>query len=308
MTFKIKQPKEKNIRYDEETQEYVVYCRIRGDYYEMFRNNNFLKCLRKRNEILETGGYEKFLKPHLKHHGSYVYPRDDKFIIVRQGRHYGTYENKNDARYFVRLLWKYDWDLDKIPLEYKERMYPRFHIKNYCYNKKTGDYIVTKKINGKVKRFGHYDTEEEAKMMVEELREVDWDINKLNFITRKKIMPDKPEPKYYIYNKEDGTYTVQKNIKGKNIYFGRYETEDEAKMIVEELKKVNWNKNRLSQNILNKMIPDKPEPKYYTYNKKDGVYIVQKTINGKNVNFGRYKTESGAKNKVKELKANNWII
>ena len=50
------------------------------------------------------------------------------------------------------------------------------------------------------------------------------------------------KPKYYNYNPKCG-YSVYSpiNITGKQKSFGTYETEEEAKFIVEELKKVNWN-------------------------------------------------------------------
>ena len=46
---------------------------------------------------------------------------------------------------------------------------------------------------------------------------------------------------------------------------------------------------------------------YYYYNKKAGKYIVARRINNKVTYFGSYKTENGAKNRVKELNENGWI-
>lgn len=46
--------------------------------------------------------------------------------------------------------------------------------------------------------------------------------------------------KYYHFDKQRGKYRVHKVKNGKYMSFGFYDTEEEAKQRVEELKKVNW--------------------------------------------------------------------
>ena len=71
---------------------------------------------------------------------------------------------------------------DNIPLRSNKKQSPRtyngiHHIgaKNYYYNKKTGKYRITKRIDGRIRYFGSVDSEEEAIDRVCELRESNWD-------------------------------------------------------------------------------------------------------------------------------------
>ena len=54
------------------------------------------------------------------------------------------------------------------------------------------------------------------------------------------------KPKYYNYNPKCGYCVYSPLINGKQKSFGTYKTEEEAKFIVEELKKVNWNSKYLN--------------------------------------------------------------
>lgn len=47
--------------------------------------------------------------------------------------------------------------------------------------------------------------------------------------------------KYYYYNSTKKRWIVSKG----GVYFGSYKNEDTAKIIVEEMKKVDWDKNQL---------------------------------------------------------------
>ena len=52
-------------------------------------------------------------------------------------------------------------------------------------------------------------------------------------------------PKYYHYDKIWKRYRVKKSINGKRVSFGTYATEEEAQAIVEELKKHDWDREKL---------------------------------------------------------------
>lgn len=73
----------------------------------------------------------------------------------------------------------------------------------------------------------------------------------LNSSGRKKAEP--VLPKNYSFDKGSGKYLVKKRIydEGKGCmvsgYFGLYDNEEEAQLMVEELKKVGWNKDRLDE-------------------------------------------------------------
>lgn len=53
---------------------------------------------------------------------------------------------------------------------------------------------------------------------------------------------DRENPKHYHYSKRSKSYIVMKRINGKTVHFGSFKNEDEAKALVEELKKNNWKK------------------------------------------------------------------
>lgn len=48
-------------------------------------------------------------------------------------------------------------------------------------------------------------------------------------------------PRYYHYNSTKGRWIITKN----KTYFGSYRTEEEAQVMVENLKEINWDKNQL---------------------------------------------------------------
>ena len=55
------------------------------------------------------------------------------------------------------------------------------------------------------------------------------------------------EAKHYTYDKSLGKWRVGKRVNGEMVYYGYYPSENTAKMIVAELKKVNWDKNSLDE-------------------------------------------------------------
>ena len=52
--------------------------------------------------------------------------------------------------------------------------------------------------------------------------------------------------KYYYYTGKN-SFTVRKVVDGNQIYFGSYKKESDAKLVVEKLKQVNWDKNELNR-------------------------------------------------------------
>jgi hypothetical protein len=74
-----------------------------------------------------------------------------------------------------------------------------------------------------------------------------------NSIKNCKGRPVKPkhQPKHYYYDRWHDTFVIVKryyiNKKDVVVYYGRYKREDTAKEVVEELKKVDWDKTKLQE-------------------------------------------------------------
>lgn len=292
-------PNTKNIKQDENTGRFIIYCTIRKDYYELMECKTPLQAIRERDKILKNGGFEQYLKNknRLKHHHKHYYKRNNKYVISKlingKQQTYGTYDTESEAKAMVKILWKYDWDKDKLPDKYKEMICrkPRY----YTYTK--GKYQVSRQNKG----YGAYETEQEAQAIVEELKKADWNIELLPAHLQDKLIK---KPKYYTYNK--GKYTVQKTINGVHLSFGSYSSESEAKEIVQLLKKVNWDITKLSSNDKKKLSFLEDNYKNYTYDKSKDKYNVYKTFDKKCVVYAKLDTEQQAIMMVEELKKVEW--
>ena len=293
-------PNTRNIKQDPDTKEYIVYCIIKKDNYDLGRYKNLLQAIRERDRIIDDGGFEKAVGGRLKHHGKHYHKRGNKFVITRKinGKYqsFGTYDTESEARAMVRKLWKYNWDINQLPPELKNRIKrtPTYYT---CSN---GKYQISKKIGDTVHSFGAYSSEEEAKEMVEELKKVDWDINRLPFLLKRKIVR---KPKYYTIDKRTGKYRVQKNHEN----YGLYSSESEAMEIVNLLNEADWDMVKLSLEDWNKLTINQPKQyKNYTYDKSTNKYIVYKTINKKYTTFAKVSSEKEAQEIVCELNKVNW--
>lgn len=148
---------------------------------------------------------------------------------------------------------------------------------NISFNKRDNVYTICKSINGKNKFFGEYPTLIIALMVKDYLESKNWGI--------------KPEEKslntnakYYTYSKDKKLYEVRKFINGQFYSFGYYKTEEEAKFIVEGLKKANWNVDNLTGEYF-KFYKDKTDNDLKYIYKKKYDYSIDKNINGETVHF-----------------------
>lgn len=68
------------------------------------------------------------------------------------------------------------------------------------------------------------------------------DIKKRTGFSRKTAsgLRGRPNGKHYRYRESKKRWVVSKTINGKTVYFGSFKTENGAKRMVEELKKINW--------------------------------------------------------------------
>lgn len=75
-------------------------------------------------------------------------------------------------------------------------------------------------------------------------------------LIKDKIRPSRKEilknAKYYTYNKKERHWVVSKTIDNRRVHFCYCTSEEQAKYIVKELKKCNWNKRKV-KSILKKM-------------------------------------------------------
>lgn len=113
-------------------------------------------------------------------------------------------------------------------------------------------------------------------------------------------------PKYYTYDNREDLWFIQKCIDGRIQKLARVRTEEDAQKVVEELEKVEWDRQRLPPEtrelILNKFRDETP---YYTLTPA-GKYQVQKRVRGVQTHFGNYETEEEAIAIVNKLKMCRW--
>ena len=222
----------------------------------------------------------------------------DKWRVQKQGTYYGLYSTKETAEKVALKLDEYGWDKKNIPRIKKELGIPESQQKwgrpkNYTYDKSRG-YRVSKIIKGKRITFGDYEDEEIAKKVVDRLYEYGWNQDNLPRIRDELGLED--PTKNYRYNKK----TEKWNVEYKHTSYGNYETEEEAKIIVREMRKRNWDRTQLKdvwweKQILGTIIC---KPKYYYYRKDRDQYEVKfgKTF------IGFYVTEKEAKEAVEKHK------
>ena len=107
---------------------------------------------------------------------------------------------------------------------------------------------------------------------------------------------------YKYYSKIGNKYNVVKSVQGKSTYFGRYDTEEEARERVAFLKKHNWDTAYTKQGY----IESKEYPDIHKHIQK-GYFISKKTKN-KTYYEGIYKTRNEAKKRIQQLKRKNKMI
>lgn len=123
-------------------------------------------------------------------------------------------------------------------------------IRNYSYDKSEDLYVVQKFLDGKNQKLARVKTEEEAQLVVEELKKVDWDRTLLPREIKDLILNSfRDETPYYTLT-PFGKYQVQKRVRGVQTHFGNYDTEEEAIEMVNKLKMCRWEKDILELLLL----------------------------------------------------------
>ena len=110
----------------------------------------------------------------------------------------------------------------------------KFYTKN-----KNGEFIVKKQFGRKTILVGRFADETTAQMIVSLCKEVNWDLTQISHI----IEENKIQPKNY--TRANGTYVVEKKIDGKRVIFCRFKRESQAKYMVQQLRKNNWDQSKV---------------------------------------------------------------
>jgi group I intron endonuclease len=111
--------------------------------------------------------------------------------------------------------------------------------------------------------------------------------------------------KYYRYNKDKNVYSTFYTVDGKNTHFTHHQAEDDAIKEVEYLKTLsNTELIKYKKECLSRPQRQRKHKngKGYHFNKKSGKWIVRLRIEGKQEDFGYYKLEQEAINRVKEVR------
>lgn len=119
------------------------------------------------------------------------------------------------------------------------------------------------------------------------------DVKTLNKALKKAIRSEEL-PTYLNYNEYNGVYRIVK----KGIHYGTYHSKEEGLEALQRLKDNNWDK-RAAYNL--------PTDKVY-YNKDTGLYIIHKTIDGVEYNFGEYKRAPNVQRRLKLLEEKNYPL
>ena len=119
--------------------------------------------------------------------------------------------------------------------------------KNYTYDKSEDLYVVQKYYDGRNHKLARVRTEEDAKLVVAELRKVDWDRRELPPEIRGLILNRFREDSVYYTRTSTGKFQVSRRVKGKQTHFGNYDTALQAWEIVNKLKMCRWEKPILQE-------------------------------------------------------------
>ena len=108
--------------------------------------------------------------------------------------------------------------------------------KNYTFNKTLNEWKIMFRIEGKIKCVGHCETEQEAINKVEYIRTLN-EKEKLEYYKNYIKGPKrKKDSKYYTFSKRRNKWIVLMSINKQSLYFGSFETEQEAIDRVKQVK------------------------------------------------------------------------
>lgn len=159
-------------------------------------------------------------------HIPYIRQNNNKYTIQKningKTHYYGTYKTLAEAVEKRDQLKQNGW---------KQTNKPTSTEMKYISKHPQGGYILQKSINGQLKYYGKYKTLEEAQKQKQYHIQTGW--------TQKPQY--KPNKNKYITT-SGKKYKITKNINGKQVYYGTYNTITEARQKRDRLEKTQWRK------------------------------------------------------------------
>lgn len=270
---------------------YIVSRKIKGErfIFGKFTTLEFAKEY-ERNRIIN--GWDRYFAPYVSRYGKYLIKDHGKYYIYRtvkgEKRHYGTFDYLSDAILKREELIDNNWDFKK-PFKTRVRYDPNI---SFYYN----TFRISKKIDGKMKHFGKYDTYEDALVARDILLENNWD--------ESKIPESLLSPNHFIqYLQGLGLWEIQNVIDGAALSFGLFDKYENARDAVKILMDNDWNTACV------------PLEYYFensgirTFRKRaETYYTVVRRINGTVVNLADFDNKSDAIEFRNKLHYNNWVI
>lgn len=231
----------------------------------------------------------------------YIYKKDNKYCIYKmlngRQKYFGRFKTLDEAIEYREFLIAHDWNL-----QYKKRCPPGSSIcscdkKSNKYIHKTGKkYGVFKSIKCKLVYFGVFNTIEDARQYRNFLMDHNWDI-KYRLVNSQ----NHNVPQYIRKNKH--TYSIHKYIEGKTVYFGTFDTLEEARKHRDFLINHHWDTKYV------RWAPRKYNlPRYVYYNPYADNYYIAKKVGDTQFRFGTYKTRDEAIHEKKFYESINWDL
>lgn len=199
---------------------------------------------------------------------------------------FGVYDNQEQAIQVRDMLIHTKWRATPIPFYYQRKKCFLRHVGNKWQISRNGTY------------YGTYPNLYSAMKMRDFLIAHKWAKRYIKYSCKRE------NTQYHCIYRNKGGYSIRKSIKGEIIYFGYYDTLDEAVDQRDWFEVNNWDTRLINTKKL-KRTKD-PTMRYIT--KHHGKYEIIKQINGKQRYFGSYNTLREAKHMRKKLIKNNWCV
>ncbi|MCA2594046.1 MAG: GIY-YIG nuclease family protein [Microcystis sp. M38BS1] len=234
-------------------------------------------------------------KNRIKDSKYYIYNKKDNVYIVKYTLdkdmyYFGRYAEEIDA--INRVSYLKSLSREELLLERA-----KYQPKNYYYDDKLNMYSVRIQVEAMQLSFNSFKNEGEAIKEVQYLRTLSKEqlLSIAEQIRKDKKTQTRIKNKNYHFDKRNKKFIVAFDVDNARLTFGSYTEEQEAKEKVQYLR-------TLSKENLIAAAHKKPEPKYYTYVKRTGKYVVDYPIKDKTAKYFNCETEEQAKQKVEEFK------
>ena len=272
---------------------FVIKREFNGKIYEFGTFDDLNDAIKKRDELDYEGwptpinekSYDQIENNIRKDSDSdYVVFRELDGEIIEYG-HYDSLFAARKARYeFKSSGWKQKNKKSNIEAKYGKYI-----------SKVQNGFRVQKRINGKLRVFGYFNTLNEATKARNKFVSENWKNNPYNsYKTSSHDEEDK-----YIY-KVGNKFKIMKSIDGVNTVFGYYDSLEEARKFRDRFESENWVNN--------------PHEEEFLKNRKDRYihkigdkYYVYKNVNNDILTFGEFESYEDAKLKLNYLIENDWV-